>query len=169
MSETEHEHDTEGTGDATTGADVPEDAATHTTGTGSAREPEGEAEEEKGPFGGLTPGEASRLRWERARAAAADPDHADPRRKMAQSLQSKAEKGDVRAFELWQRLTTELEEERLARDGADGARAWEQVTPAQRRLLLDLLSGEAVVLTGEDAERWKAMQEGQEEVAQATR
>ena len=141
MSEHEHEHDTEGTGDATTAADVaPEeggDAATRTTETTSASDTEGEAEGEAGPFGGLTPAEASRRRWEAARQRANDPEHAtpDPRIKMAQSLQKKAESGDVKAFELWQRLTGELEAERLAEDGADGPRAWEQLTPAQRRTL----------------------------------
>ena len=154
MSETEHEHATGGTGDATTaGDDAPEagdDAATRTTETTSATTPEGEAEGEAGPFGGLTPGEASRLRWEKARERAANPATADPRIKMAQGLQKKAESGDLRAYEAWKAITDELERERLSRDHADGAEAWEDITPAQRRLLLSVLEGDSVVLSREE-------------------
>lgn len=150
MNETEHEHDTAGTGDVTSvGEQVPEtrsDAATEATETTSASTPEGR----EGPFGGLTPGEASRLRWEKARAAAADPSLADPRIKMAQGLQKKAEQGDLRAYEAWKAITDELERERLSRDHADGAEAWEDITPTQRRLLLSVLEGDSVVLSREE-------------------
>jgi len=64
----------------------------------------------------------------------------DPRLKLVQSLYRKAEQGDVRAYEAWKSITDELESESLARDGAGGAEAWEQITPEQRRWLLELLS-----------------------------
>ena len=137
---------------------------------------EEEAPEEEGPFGGLSPGEASRRRWEKARERAGDPFAADPRRKMAQQLQKKAEQGDLRAYEAWRQVTDELEQERLARDGADGARAWEQITPEQRRLLLHVLDpstqlGEVVQLVEKQGahERVLALlrEEGEEEGAAA--
>lgn len=72
---------------------------------------------------------------------------------MAQALQKKAEAGDVKAFDAWKRLTDELEAERLARDGADGARAWEALTPEQRRLLLSVLEGGHVVIARHEHEQ----------------
>ena len=55
---------------------------------------------------------------------------------MAAALQRKAESGDVKAYEAWEKLTQEIERERLDADGADGPRAWELVTAEQRRALL---------------------------------
>ena len=143
----EHEHDdaTDATGHGTAIADsvvaspAPEETVSHPRESGEEAEDGGE--ESKGYFGGLGPAEAARRRW----AGRDDPSRSsDPRIGLAAGLFKKAEKGDLQAYRAWKELTDELEGERLARDGADGARAWELITPEQRRALLALLEGRQV-------------------------
>lgn len=147
MSASEHEHDTEGTGHAGEDADEAlhalsqpdQDEMTHHDGD-TNESTEGEENGVRGMFGGLTPTEAVQRRWERERNRPSH-DPSDPRVSMAAALFRKAEKGDTRAYEAWRQVTDDIERDRLARDGADGPRAWEQIDPSHRRALLALLQG----------------------------
>jgi hypothetical protein len=93
-------------------------------------------------FGDLSPAEASRKRWEKARKTESQRDlSADPRMTMLASLAKKAEQGDVAAYRAWSHLREEIDRERLEHDHADGPEYWEGLTPQDRRDLLDLLEG----------------------------
>ncbi len=144
MSETEPASVTPDTGSGTsegeTDGETIDTASDHVEQRESKRETEEREEREQSYFGGLGPVEAGRRRWaQRDTADLSTP--RDPRVKLAAGLLKRAETGDVKAYEAWQRITTELEQERLSRDGADGAEAWERLQPEQRRWLLALLEG----------------------------
>ena len=143
MSETEPEHVTPGTGSATTDAETDGDTTSSAYPDQMPSSAERERDDVQSMFGGLGPAGAANARW--ARRDAADPSDPssppDPRIKLARGLLKRAETGDVKAYDAWSRITTELEQERLSRDGADGAEAWERLQPEQRRWLLALLEG----------------------------